>query len=82
MVLESKANAKTHTHTHTHTHTRILFSHKKDKIMPFVTMQMDFEGIVLSKISQRKTNTVWFHSNMDYKKTNKNKWTKQTKTNQ
>ena len=38
---------------------------KKNEILPFVTIWMDLEGtlegIVLSEISQRKTNTVWLH---------------------
>ena len=31
---------------------------KKKEITPFVTTEMDFEGITLSEISQRQTNTV------------------------
>ena len=31
---------------------------KKNKILPFATRRMDLEGIMLSEISQRKTNTV------------------------
>ena len=31
---------------------------KKNEIMPFATTWMDVEGIMLSDISQRKTNTV------------------------
>ena len=34
-----------------------ILSHKKNKILPFATW-MDLEGIMLSEISQRKTNTV------------------------
>ena len=34
---------------------------------------MDLEGIMLSKISQRKTNTVWFHLYVQSKKPKK--WT-------
>ena len=38
----------------------ILFSHKKKEILPFATprVDLDLEGIMLSKISQRKTNIV------------------------
>ena len=36
----------------------ILFRHKKDEILPFTTTWMDFQSIMLSKISQRKTSTV------------------------
>ena len=32
-------------------HNGILFSHKKE-ILPFVTTQMDLEGIILSEVSQ------------------------------
>ena len=48
----------THTHTHTHmhvhtpTHNGLLLSHKKNEILPFVTMWMDLEGIVLYEIGQ------------------------------
>ena len=51
-----------HTHTHTHTHTRtlshsgILFSHKKNEILSFVATWMDLGNIILSEVSQRKTN--------------------------
>ena len=32
--------------------------------MPFVTSWMDLEGIILSEISQIKTNTISYHSYM------------------
>ena len=41
-------------------HNEIVFSHKKEGILPFVTVWMDFEGTVISEISQRKTNTVYY----------------------
>ena len=41
-----------------HTHNGILLSHKKNKILPFEATLMDFAGIMLSEISQRKTTTV------------------------
>ena len=31
---------------------------KKNKILPFVTICMDLAGVVLSEISQRKSNTI------------------------
>ena len=31
---------------------------KKNKLLPFATTWMDLEGIALSEVSQRKTNTV------------------------
>ena len=39
------------------THNGILLSHKKgiNKMLPFVTTQMDLESIMLSEIGQRKT---------------------------
>ena len=36
---------------YTHTH-GILFSHKKEEILPFATTWVDFEGITLSETSQ------------------------------
>ena len=38
----------------------IVFSHEKEGILPLVTMWMDFEGTVISEISQRETNTVYY----------------------
>ena len=32
----------------------ILLSHKKNEILPFATTGMDFEGITVSEINQRK----------------------------
>ena len=54
-----------------HTHNGILLSHKKNKILPFATTLMDLAGILLSEISQRKTNTVWYHLHVEPKKYNK-----------
>ena len=49
----------THTHTHTHTHTMEYYSAiKKNKIMPFAPTGMDLEIIILSEVSQTKTNIV------------------------
>ena len=49
----------------------ILFSIKKNEILLFATTQIELKSIMLSKISQRKTNTVWFYSNVEFKKQNK-----------
>ena len=35
-----------------------LLRHKKDEIMPFATTWMDLEIIILSEVSQTKTNTI------------------------
>ena len=40
---------------------------KKNKILPFATTWMDFEGITLSEVSQRKTNTVCFYLSKEAK---------------
>ena len=52
----------THTHTHTYTHAMEYYSAiTKNEILPFATTGMDLDVIVLSKMSQRKTNTVYYH---------------------
>ena len=53
-----------------YTHTMDYYSVKK-KMLPFVATQMDLEGIMLSALSQRKTNTVCYHLYMESKKYNK-----------
>ena len=43
--------------------------------MPFAATWMKLEGITLSeKVSQRKTDTIWFHSYVDPEKLNRNPW--------
>ena len=49
---------------------RILLSHEKDEILPFAVTWMDLEGIMLSEIRQKKTNTVWYHLRVESKKYN------------
>ena len=41
---------------------------KKDEILPFVTTWMNLENIMLSKMSQRKANTIYFPLHMETKK--------------
>ena len=41
---------------------------KKNKILPFATRGMDLEGIMLSEISQRMTNTLCYHLYVESKK--------------
>ena len=51
----------THTYTHTHTHTHTMgyyLAIKKNEILPFATMWMEIEAIMLSEISQRKTKII------------------------
>ena len=49
----------------------ILLGHKKNGILPFVTAWVDLESIILSDISQTKTNTIWFHLYVESKEQNK-----------
>ena len=44
-----------------HIYNGILLSHEKNEILPFATVWMDVEDIMLSELSQRKTNTIWFY---------------------
>ena len=41
---------------------------KKNEILPHAAMWMNLEGIMLNEISQRKTNTVWYHLYVKSKK--------------
>ena len=45
-----------YTDTHTHTHNGII-AIKKNEILPFETTRTELESIMLSEISQTKTNT-------------------------
>ena len=58
--------------THTQRHRGILFSHKKNGILPFMITWMDLEDIMLSEINQIKTNTVCYHL---YVESKTKKWT-------
>ena len=41
---------------------------KKNEIMPFAAMWMDVEIIILSEVSQRKANIIWYHLYVESKK--------------
>ena len=47
------------------------FAVKKNEIFPFAIRWMDLEGIMLSKIRQRKTNNIWCPSYVPSKDQNK-----------
>ena len=53
------------------------YSAIKYEILPFATTWIDLQSIAQSKISQRKINTIWFHSSVEFKKLSK--WTKEKK---
>ena len=50
----------------------VLFTYsaiKENEILPYAIAWVDLEGIVLSEINQRETNTICFHLYVEYKKT-------------
>ena len=47
---------------------RLLFSHKKNEILPLTTPKMDLEGIILWEISPRKRTTVKSHFYVNQRK--------------
>ena len=52
-----------------HTYNGIALTHlKKYEILSFATIWMDLESIMLSELSQRMTNTICFHSHVEFKK--------------
>ena len=52
-----------------HAYSGIFLSHKKkNKILPFAAMWMDLENVVISEISQIKTNSVGYHFYVESKK--------------
>ena len=44
-----------------HIYNGILLSHKKNEIMPFAATWTDPEIIILSEVSETKTNIIWHH---------------------
>ena len=59
-----------HTHTYICTYIKngILLSHKKNETMPFAAARMDLDVIILSGVSQSKTNIIWYHLHVESKK--------------
>ena len=55
-------------------HSGILLGHKKEWNMPFAAAWMGLEMIILSEVSQTKTNIIWYHLCTESKK----KWYKWT----
>ena len=57
-------------------------AHKNKEILSFATICMDFKGLILSKINQRKTNTfdITYMRNLKKKKTKKKTKKKKTHT--
>ena len=53
----------------------IKLTFSKNEILPFATTWMELEGIMLSEISQRKTD-ICFHSYVDLEKLNRRPWGK------
>jgi len=51
-----------------HTYSGVLLSHKNNEIMPFAATWMDLETIIPSALSQRKTNTIWYHLHVESKR--------------
>ena len=47
---------------------------RKNEILPFATTWMELEGITLSEISQRKTDSICFHSHAALEKLNRRPW--------
>ena len=56
---------------------------RKDEILPFATMWMDLENIMLSKINQmeKQSRSTWFHSYVDIKLKAVNEQMRQTNKN-
>ena len=49
-----RLNNNIYVYIYLHTHNRILLSHKKYEIMPFVATWMDLEILILSEVSQKE----------------------------
>ena len=53
-----------------HIYNQVLFSHKKNEMMPSAAIRMDLETITLSEVkSDKKANVIWPHLRVEYKYT-------------
>ena len=43
-----------HTHTHTHKYSGILFSHKKNEVIPLAALWVDLEIVIPNEVSQKR----------------------------
>ena len=57
-----------HTHTHTQNYTMEYYSAIKNESMPSAPTWMELEIIILSEVTQRKRNIIWYHLYIEYKK--------------
>ena len=53
------------------THTQWNNSHKVNEILSFAATQINLEDIMLSEVSQGKTNTVWYNLELESEECNK-----------
>ena len=54
---------------------------KKNEIIPFAATWLDLQMIILSEVSQTKTNIIWYHLYVEFKKMiQMNLFTKQKQT--
>ena len=47
---------------------------RKNEIWPFAATWLELEGIILSEVRQRKTDTICFHSYVDLERLNRRPW--------
>ena len=52
-------------------HNGVSLSHKKSEMLPLATTWMDPGSLMLNEVSWRKTNTIWFHARVEFKKQSK-----------
>ena len=56
-----------------HVYSEILHSQQEDEIMAFAATWMQLAIIILSEVSKKKTNTIWYHPYVESKI--QHKWT-------